>query len=77
MAALAVTAVPLHAARLVALIAFTALLFVLSVGLLRAHKRAQRDETDVALEIEFLRLEREVAEHQAVRTPGADDEARS
>ena len=77
LAALAVTAVQLRVARFGALVVFTALLFALSMGLLQARKQARRDETDAALEADFLRLERELLEHQGAREPGSDDEAGS
>lgn len=73
LSALAVTVVQTHAARFGAFVAFAALLFALSVGLLQARKQALRDEADAALEADFLRLERELAEHERVRANGSEE----
>jgi hypothetical protein len=77
LAALAVTAVQVHAARFGARVVFAVLLFALSVGLLQARKQARQHEADAALEVEFLRLEGELAEHQRLNVPGSNREVRS
>lgn len=70
----AVTAQPhTHAARYLAAALFVALLLTLSFGLQRAKKQVLRDDAEAALEADFLRLERELARHDAV--PGAAEEA--
>ncbi len=76
-AALGVGAGQLHVARLVALVAFAALLFALSLGLYETRKQALRDETDAALEADFVRLERELEADERARKTCAVDEAES
>ena len=49
-----------QAARLAAFVCFALLLALLAVGLLRARRQAERDEVDAALEVDFLRIEREL-----------------
>lgn len=56
-----------HAARYLAAAAFVVLLLALSFGLQRAKKQVLRDDAEAALEADFLRLERELARHDAVR----------
>jgi hypothetical protein len=52
----------LHVARLAAAVCFALLLVALGVGLLRARRQAERDAVDAALEVDFLRIERELAQ---------------
>lgn len=50
----------LQVARLVAGGCFAVLLLALGVGVLRARRQAQSDAVDAVLEVDFLRIEREL-----------------
>lgn len=55
----------LQVARWLAAAAFVSLLFALGFGLLRSKKQVLQEDADAALEADFLRLERELAAHDA------------